>query len=345
MHSHTSTVHPFLALALATVLASTLAACSGGSGDDPLPSKDPSLSLLTLTDANFRDYGVLLNRALATEVEAIRAAYHQPSDDSMRLVQSIFWRPEAADLIQKHLLNSLPTSDGVHACAQGGTLERTRTDSNNDGQINLAGEQEQLTFNACSNGTMKTNGTLRYRLISAAPALEVALEYESLNSELLGVGQGTIYRVQGNKKLTILSSDGLQVSSQASTPFSLTTESATSPITTTLQTDYVSRYAETGAGTSTQTWSAEINGSMNLQINADSADLVFTTPTPFSGQLSDTPDLEPSKGNQDVMWNGTQKLSTTSDSKGLLTLSFDRDNNGTVDATYMRNWAHLTIPN
>lgn len=301
----------------------------------PTPPPEPVVTYLNLTTATYSDYGVLFNRALATEAADIRAAYHQPSDDPLRLVEMLWLRPEAAAQIKNALLATMPAIAGTHACSQGGSMTRTLNDGNGDGKISMAGESQQLVFSSCSNGTVTANGSTSFRVTAASPALGVEVSYSGLTV----VRQGTTYSVSGQKIIALHTAGGLDLTSTTVAAFTTTAQSAASTTATTLQIGHSSRYTETGAQ-----WSLRTAGSLQLKIGNDIANLILAQSIPFSGSFSGMTYQPPATGSYELLWNGTQKLTTTSSSAGLLTIVFDSDNNGTAEASFTRNWGALTIP-
>ncbi len=301
----------------------------------PTPPPEPVVTYLNLTTATYSDYGVLFNRALATEATDIRAAYHQPSTDPLRLAEMLWLRPEAAAQIKNTLLAAMPTTSGTHVCSQGGSMTRTLNDGNGDGKISIAGESQQLVFSNCSNGTVTANGSTSYRVTAASPTLGVEVSYSGLTV----VRQGTTYSASGQKTITLYTVGGLDLTSTTVTAFTTTAQSSTSTTATTLQIGHSSRYTETG----TQ-WSIRTAGSLQLKIGNDIANLMLTQSIPFSGDFSGAAYQPPATGSYELLWNGAQRLTTTSSTAGLLTIVFDSDNNGTVEATFTRNWGTLTIP-
>lgn len=340
-----------LVLILFAAITTLLAACGGGGGGGgaaatetaqqpvnpvlpPLPVPEPNplpvppapvVSYLTLTAANYSDYGVLFNRSLATEAADIRTAYHQPSNDAARLAQALWLRPEAARQIRAAILAVLPSSAGTHTCSGGGSMTRTTA----------AGPTEQLVFSNCIIGGVTASGSATYRVTATTPALLVELSY----SNLTAVTASATYRVNGSRNLTINTADGLDLASTVTSALVTSTQTVSATTASTLQVGYSSRYIETGG-----VWSIRSEGGLQLAVGNDIANLNITQAAPFSGTFSGTVYQSPSSGSYSILWNGTQKLATACGSTGLLTISFDSDNNGTVEASFARSWGTLSIP-
>lgn len=330
-------------LPLITVIGLILTGCGGGGGGgsstpttptEPSTPTTPTYGVLGLTTDNYDDYSLLFNRSLYNEVASIRSGYHTPSDDAQRLVTTLWLNPSLASSIKTAFINTLPAGAGTHNCTTG-SMTRTIVDTNADGQISQAGESEQLSFNNCSNGTLTANGSLAYSLSAVTPTtLTASLTYNNLTSVQNGVTQS----YQGSKSLAIDTGAGLSVTTQVASDVVSRTQNTTDITQTTQKTGYQSLYTENGTD-----WQVSLNGSMEILVNNDKANLTLSTATPLTGLITGGTYAAPRTGEYSTSWN-KQALKTNSNADGLLTMSADLDGNGSYEVSYQQAWDRLTIP-
>ncbi len=330
--------HSLVQLSLVTAISLILSGCGGGGGTTPTPetpvTPSPTLGTLALTTDNYDDYSLLFNRSLYNEVNAIRNSYHNPTASMFRLTQSIWLNPSIATSLKTSFIDTLPAGAGTHNCTTG-SMTRTIVDTNADGQISQAGESEQLSFNNCSNGTLTANGSLAYSLSAVTPTtLTASLTYNNLTSVQNGVTQS----YQGSKSLAIDTGAGLSVTTQVASDVVSRTQNTTDITQTTQKTGYQSLYTENGTD-----WQVSLNGSMEILVNNDKANLTLSTATPLTGLITGGTYASPRTGEYSSRWNN-QGLKTTSNADGLLTMSADLDANGSNEVSYQQAWDRLTIP-
>jgi hypothetical protein len=336
---HTTTQNSLTLIALSLLLS----ACSGGggSGSNNLATQDTTSTVLALTSDNYIDYTVLFNKSLYDEVTAIRNAYHQPNNDTNRLLQLLWLKPSAAQLVNAQLLANLPTVAGNYTCSQGGTVTRTLNDTNADGIVSGVGEYQDISLANCNNGSIIANGSMRYTInttnnpsVANASMMSAQLSYNNLT-----VNQsGRIYTTNGSKAVSVDTTNGLTLNSQPTVALMNKTQTATSTTTSTQSTSYQISYIENGTD-----WQASLTGGMTFLVGNQQANLTFATTTPLTGSMTSSSYNPPRTGRYTTTWNN-QNLLISSNADGLITTQADLDANGSYELSYSRNWDTLTIP-
>lgn len=333
---------------LITSICFLLSACSGGGSnlatqDQNTTNTQPATpEILALTSDNYIDYTVLFNKSWHDEVTAIRSAYHQPSNDTNRLLQLLWLKPSAAQLVNAQLLANLPTAAGSYTCSQGGTVTRTLNDTNADGIVSGVGEYQDISLTNCNNGKIIANGSMRYTIntsnnLSAANAsvMSVQMSYNNLT-----VNQsGNIYTTNGSKHVSVDTTNGLNLNSQPTVALMNKTQTVTSTTTNTQSPNYQISYIENGTD-----WQTSLIGDMVFLVGNQQANLTFATTIPLTGSMSNDNYSAPRTGNYLMQWNN-QKITISSNADGLITTQADLDVNGSYELSYSRNWDTLSIPN
>ena len=338
-----------------------LTACGGGGGDSstgssapvvptppptPAPTTPPVAVItepLKLSQDNYIDYSVLFNKSLHDEAQNIRSAYHQPSNDTNRLAQLLWLSPPAAKNIHSQLLSTMASTAGTSSCSQGGSMIRTLNDSNSDGIISAVGEYQDISFNNCNNGNIVANGSMRYTIAAtnnpgtiSPTTMELTLSYSNLTAKQSDITDS----VNGSKKISIDTTNGLSLNNQIPNELTTQAQSSTASTKTTQSNSYQTHYTENGIE-----WQIRLAGAMSLILDQKKeATVNFTTNVPLTGSMSNGSYSAPRTGNYLTQWNN-QTLNTSSNADGLITTQADLDTNGSYELSYSRNWDTLTIPN
>jgi hypothetical protein len=222
-------------------------------------------------------------------------------------------------------------------------MTRTLNDSNSDGMISAVGEYQDIGFNNCNNGNIVANGSMRYTIAAtnnlgtiSPTTMELILSYSNLTTKQSDITDS----VNGSKKISIDTTNGLNVSNQILTE--LTTQAQSNIANTKIVQDnsYQTRYTENGTD-----WQMAITGTMILTVDQkNEANISFSGNTHLTGSMSNGSYSAPRTGNYLTQWNN-QKLNTSSNADGLITTQADLDTNGSYELNYSRNWDTLTIPN